>query len=88
MTDCRQVLEHLSEYLDEEMEPGAVEQIAAHLASCSNCQESKQRLLRSIEACRRFRSAEQPRELPKAIREELLASYLKLRAGMRDPGSS
>jgi anti-sigma factor RsiW len=83
MTDCREVLERLSEYLDNELEPGAAIQIAEHLASCSDCEDSKQRLLRSIEACRRFMSAERPRELPPVLKDELRASYLRVRAGMR-----
>jgi predicted anti-sigma-YlaC factor YlaD len=86
MTDCREVLEHLSEYLDEELEPSVVNRIAEHLASCSNCDEAKQRLLRSIEACRTFKSAEQPRDLPQSIRDELRASYLRVRASS-DPGN-
>jgi anti-sigma factor RsiW len=91
MTGCRQVLEHLSEYLDNELEPGAVNRIAEHLASCTHCEDLKQRLLRSIEACRQFKSAEQPRELPQSVREELRTSYLRIRAGMRvsdDPGDA
>jgi anti-sigma factor RsiW len=83
VTNCREVLEKLSEYLDEELPPGACDQIARHLSECSDCEESKQRLLRSIEECRRFASGEQPRELPASVREELREAYLRVRAGMQ-----
>jgi anti-sigma factor RsiW len=82
MTNCSQVLEHLSEYLDEELPPGACEAIAKHLATCSDCEDTKRRLLESIEVCRQFRIAESPSDLPDEVRSELRAAYLKVRAAM------
>jgi hypothetical protein len=85
MTDCREVLERLSEYLDEELAPGVCDEIAAHLAICSDCEESKRRLIESIEACRQFRIAESPGELPSQVRDELRAAYLRVRSSMQKP---
>lgn len=82
MTSCKDVLQHLSEYLDEDLPPGTCDEIARHLSECSDCEENKQALLRSIEECRRFRAGEQPRELPADVREELRAAYLRVRSSM------
>jgi anti-sigma factor RsiW len=79
MTDCSTVLQHLSEYLDEELPPGTCEEIASHLSTCTDCDVAKQQLLRSIEVCRQFRSADGPAELPAEVREALKAAYLRVR---------
>ncbi len=82
MTNCGQVLERLSEYLDEELPPGSCEDIARHLSECSDCNEAKQEMLRSIELCRHFHSDETPGELPAEVREQLRAAYRKVRSAM------
>jgi anti-sigma factor (TIGR02949 family) len=37
MMSCREVIEHLWDYLDGELAPERVEEIAAHLAECARC---------------------------------------------------
>ncbi len=83
MTDCREVLEHLSDYLDEELPPGACEDIARHLAGCQSCEDAAAGLLRSIEACRRYESGERPGQLPEEVKAELKQAYLKVQAAMQ-----
>jgi anti-sigma factor (TIGR02949 family) len=37
MVSCREVIEHLWDYLDGELAPERVEAFAAHLAECARC---------------------------------------------------
>ena len=82
MTDCREVLEHLSDYLDEELPPGACEEIARHLAGCQSCEEAADSLLLSIEACRKY-EGERPGQLPEQVKAELKSAYLRVQAAMK-----
>lgn len=34
---CREILEKLSEYIDEEIDPAVCDEIEAHMAGCSPC---------------------------------------------------
>ena len=83
MTDCREVLEHLSEYLDEELPSGACEEIARHLSGCQSCEDAAAGLLRSIDACHKYRSGERPGQLPDEVKAELKQAYLKIQAAMK-----
>ena len=83
MTNCREVLEHLSEYLDEELAPEACEEIARHLEGCQSCEDASAGLLRSIEACRKYDSGERPGQLPDHVKDELKQAYLRVQAAMK-----
>ena len=83
MKDCREVLEHLSEYLDEELPPGACEEISRHLDGCQSCEDAAEGLLRSIEACRKYDSGERPGQLPEQVKAELKRAYLRVQAAMK-----
>jgi hypothetical protein len=83
VTKCTEVIGHLSEFLDEELQAAECEQIARHLAECSDCEDTKRRLIESIEACHRFRLTEQPRELPAEVRDALKAAYAKVLSAMQ-----
>ena len=83
MADCKDVAAHLSEFLDEELPPGACEQIARHLSECAECGEAAEQLRRSIEVCRAWRSSEQPGPLPEQVRADLLEAYRKVQASLR-----
>ena len=82
MKDCKEVLKHLSEYLDEDLSPELVERMAAHLNTCGDCEEAKRKLLHSIEICRELQINEQPRQLPESVRNDLRSAYLKVRANL------
>lgn len=34
---CREILEHLSEYIDEELDPSICDEIESHMSGCSPC---------------------------------------------------
>ena len=83
MTHCEEVLEHLSDYLDEELPPGMHEDIARHLQGCQSCEDAAAGLLHSIEACRKYDSGERPGQLPDQVKAELKQAYHRVQAAMK-----
>ncbi len=77
-TECKQVFDLLSDYLDGELPPGLCDRIATHIERCPPCIEFVESLRRTVELCRQSRALEKPGPLPEALREELLAAYKRL----------
>ncbi len=53
---CSQVLEHLSDYLDGELDAGTVGRIEAHLAGCDWCERFGQQFSTTVGELRRHLS--------------------------------
>ena len=71
--DCRSAVDHLYEYLDEELSPETDAQIRAHLAACAHCFELfdfETVYLRFLEARTRARAA------PAHLRQRILDGLL------------
>lgn len=70
--NCRQIFESLSEYLDDDLDPDACDQIEQHLGGCSPCLAFLNTLQRTVDFCRDTTSppltAEQKTELREAVK--------------------
>lgn len=73
--DCREVLAMLSDFLDEELPPGACGRIIAHLDRCGACETLAAELRATLRICREVGSGEMPRPLASDVRERLLEAY-------------
>jgi predicted anti-sigma-YlaC factor YlaD len=82
-SDCRQVLEMLSDYLNLELPPDACRQIADHLAGCQPCEEFAMSLRQTVELCREYQPEEMPRPISESARAELMAAYEKMLAARK-----
>lgn len=69
MVSCHEVIEQLWEYLDTELPPERMEEIAAHLAECARCYPHYQFEFAFLEALARHR--ERLPGPPKALVERL-----------------
>ncbi len=70
--NCREAVEHLYEYLDQELTPEAERKVREHLAACPPCGQHfnfEQQFLKFVEARCRARGA--PPELKRRILDEL-----------------
>lgn len=70
--NCREVVDHLYEYLDRELTPEVEAKVRAHLQACPPCGDhfgSEQAFLKFVEARCRSRCA--PPELKRRILKEL-----------------
>ena len=77
-SDCREVLELLSDYLDLELPPDACRQIEHHLSGCQPCEEFAESLRKTVDLCRQYQPRELPQPISQSAREELLAAYQKM----------
>ena len=79
---CRELVDFLMAYLDDELDPPALESFEAHLAECEDCL----RYLQSYEATVRlerqaFETPDAP--LPDEVPQELVAAILEARRASR-----
>ena len=73
---CREVFEHLSEFLDQELPPADCAHIEEHIRDCPPCIE----FLESLKTCVRashelLKEDAPPRPLPEDVREKLVAAW-------------
>ncbi|MBI1941393.1 MAG: zf-HC2 domain-containing protein [Acidobacteria bacterium] len=64
---CRQVIRQLSEYLDQELEPGLAEQLARHLEHCEDCKLVVDTTRKTV----KIYCNTEPMDLPPTVRERL-----------------
>jgi anti-sigma factor RsiW len=68
---CRQLVELVSDYLDDRLDPGAHERFEAHLAVCPDCREYVDQVRHTVRALGRL-----PEEaLSVNTRDELLKAF-------------
>jgi len=77
---CKEVFALLSDYLNIELPPDTCKEVEAHLAGCPPCVEFVESLRKTVELCRQYRSAESPKPLGDAERQQLLEMYNKILA--------
>jgi anti-sigma factor (TIGR02949 family) len=75
-SDCKQMFEMLSEYLDAELDSGACENLERHLADCPPCIDFINSLKRTVGACRSQSVSEAPTPLTPEQKARLLDAYL------------
>lgn len=80
--DCKQIFEMLSEYLDEELQPGTCEELERHLRDCPPCIDFVESLKRSVQMCRQEAATDIPQPLTAEHRERLRDAFL---ATLRKP---
>jgi anti-sigma factor (TIGR02949 family) len=69
---CKQLLSHISDYVDGDLPPELCFSIAEHLENCENCRIVVNTLRKTIEI---YKNTSSNSELPEDVRERL---YLKL----------
>jgi anti-sigma factor (TIGR02949 family) len=74
---CRQLLTHISEYLDGELDAVECGTIERHCAGCPHCADVVEGLRRTIALCRETGSA----PLPRMVRERARLRVRQLLAG-------
>jgi len=67
---CREVLESLSDYLDDDLDEEAADEIDVHLGGCSTCQTVLNTLQRTVEFCRDTTVPPLPADRKAAFRED------------------
>jgi predicted anti-sigma-YlaC factor YlaD len=71
-TECKQLLSHLSDYIDGDLQPELCVTIAEHMKNCENCRIVVNTLRKTIEI---YQNTPSKTELPEDVRERL---FLKL----------
>jgi anti-sigma factor RsiW len=64
---CQQILEHISDYVDGELEAALCAELEAHLAGCRNCRV----LVDTVRKTVTLYHAQAPSELPSGVEERL-----------------
>ena len=70
-TNCQEILEHLNDYIDGDLDSTLCEHLESHLETCTNCQVVHSTLMKTIELC--LRDGERT-SLPPDARRRLFAS--------------
>ena len=82
MISCKDLLDELGDYLDEELAPGLRREPEQHLADCRPCKvvaDSAQRTVKIITGCRSF-------ELPAKMSAKIMARIRAAGCNTKDPG--
>lgn len=73
--ECLAVFEHLSEYIDGEMEAKDCAHLEAHMSDCPPCIEFLKSLRASIEASHQFSAEASPTPMPPQMTERLKEAW-------------
>ncbi len=65
---CREILERLSEYIDEDLDPGICDEIEKHMDGCSPCIAFLNTLKKTV---RLYNTAGKEVTIPEGVREDL-----------------
>jgi anti-sigma factor RsiW len=76
-SDCKQIFELLSQYLDGELPPAASEEFRRHIQDCAPCVDFVESLKKSMKLSREYQPGEQPPELPAAVKKSLSEAYAR-----------
>jgi len=80
---CQEVLDQLSDYLDDEARAELVQQVDMHLHECVHCQVEVDTLRRTVQIYRCDEKVAIPTTLSEKLQQALDQAY---RASRRDPG--
>lgn len=80
---CQEVLDQLSDYLDEDARAELIQEVDGHLHECMHCQVEVDTLRRTIMIYRCDEKVALPRPLSEKLQNALEQAY---RATTRDPG--
>jgi anti-sigma factor (TIGR02949 family) len=82
MISCKDLLDELGDYLDEDLAPGLRRELEEHLAGCGPCRvvaDSAQRTVKIITGCRSF-------ELPAKLSAKIMARIRATDGPAKGPG--
>ena len=82
-TDCRQVFERLSEYLNRELPEGDCAELEKHIRDCEPCVAFVESLKKSVQLCGSYQPVEPPPALSPQARQSLLDAYQRMLAARR-----
>ena len=77
---CKQILERLSDYIDEELDPSLCDEVEDHMVGCSPCIAFMSTLKKTVKL---YNTAGQEVEIPNDVRDNL-HDFLKKKCGEID----
>lgn len=75
--ECKEIISHLSEFIDGELEECECTEIREHLDKCPVCHSIYDSLLHNIQLCKKMLKIEIPEEIRFRLRERLHKEYGK-----------
>ncbi len=78
MISCKEFLEEMSSYLDDEVAAGIRREVEAHLAECQTCQVLYDSTRKTLKVVTEVRSADLPGGLPDSMIARIIS---RIRAG-------
>lgn len=78
LESCKEIFAMLSEYLDLELPPDALQQVESHLAGCPPCIDFAESLRKTAELCRQYKPVELPAPLGAQAKHDLEAAYQRM----------
>lgn len=71
MSDCKEIAQQLSDYIDGELDAGLCAELEAHLAGCKNCRLMVDNLRMTVKLCRDGSCEDLPDALQKKLNAKL-----------------
>lgn len=87
MMTCKEVLESLSEYLDEDLKADVVEAMHKHIGVCSECRAEFDTLTMTIRLYRHYETPEMPAPCHDRLVKVLELEKMRKKAGQSASGS-
>jgi mycothiol system anti-sigma-R factor len=79
---CRDLAARLSEYLDQEIDPGACAEIEEHLDDCPPCRDFLESLRRTVGLVREAASSAEA--IPEDVKKRIVEAYRRVRSERGD----
>lgn len=71
MSDCKELIGNLSDFIDGELDPELCRQLKEHLDGCKNCRLMADSLNKTVKLCRDGVIEELPESLQKSLNQKL-----------------
>ena len=87
MMTCKEVLDSLSEYLDEDLKHEVVEEMHKHIGVCSDCRAEFDTLTMTVKLYRHYEQPEMPASCHDRLVKTLELEKMKSKSGQSSSGS-
>ena len=75
--NCKDIIEKISEYIDEELDTCMCEEIKEHIDNCPSCDSFFKSFTNNIELCKYLLKVDVPEDTRTRLRERLKEEYIK-----------
>lgn len=83
MSECKEIVAMLSEYLDRNLPPETCAVIELHLSSCPECGATAESLRGTVNLCKQLRAESKPGPLPAGKHHEMRQAFQRALEEMR-----